>query len=196
LPLAGSDPHVAPCTAHTSRPRLPATSNWRTCLQQAGAAGGELNSGQAREHGMAPRGDAGAAHVRRERSCGRGGRPTAAARTLPRGTEPSHQRGRGRWQQAGGPGPGRRASQLKERDPLLLLAWTTARCNANAKSTSLDWMLQKAPRTIRRIFTIAIRTSSYSYPYRVRSTSHARSASASSSSPRFWCKLTASPKAH
>lgn len=106
LPLAGSDPHVAPRTAHTSRPRLPATSNWRTCLQQAGAAGGELNSGQAREHGMAPRGDAGAAHVRRERSCGRGGRPTAAARTPPRGTEPSHQRGRGRRQQAGGPGPG------------------------------------------------------------------------------------------
>jgi hypothetical protein len=130
--------------------------------------------------------------------CGASARVVAADAQPPR---PEHRPEEQSRAISGGGGAGSRrvararASQLKERDPLLLLAWTTARCNANAKSTSLDWMLQKAPRTIRRIFTIAIRTSSCSYPYRVRSTSHVRSASASSSSPRFWCKLTASPKA-
>jgi hypothetical protein len=131
LPLAGSDPHVARRTAHTSWPRLPAAANWRTCLQRAGAAGGELNSGQAREHGMAPGGSPCAvrALVWPRRTPNRLGLNTAQSNRADRAN-------------SGGGGAGSRrvarASQLKERDPLLLLAWTT----------------------LRRIFTIAIRTSS------------------------------------
>lgn len=97
--------------------------------------------------------------------CGASARVVAADAQPPR---PEHRLEEQSRAISGGGGAGSRrvararASQLKERDPSsLLLAWTTARCNANAKSTSSDWMLQQSPRTIRRIFfTIAIRTSS------------------------------------
>jgi hypothetical protein len=92
-------------------PRLPATSNWRTCLQQAGAAGGELNSGQAREHGMAPRGGrwgspcAARALVWSRRTPNRRG-PNTAQRNR---AEPSA--GEGAPAAGGWPGPGHLSSR-------------------------------------------------------------------------------------